>query len=52
VNDADGRLVSREEIDGTANFTRQLDLTGYAAGTYYVTVSTPDGSRTVKVLKQ
>ncbi|MBK8562187.1 MAG: T9SS type A sorting domain-containing protein [Saprospiraceae bacterium] len=52
VNDANGRLLERKEINGTTRISQQFDLSGYAAGTYWVTVSNLHGSQTVQVVKQ
>ncbi|MCC6724932.1 MAG: T9SS type A sorting domain-containing protein [Saprospiraceae bacterium] len=52
VNDANGKLVERKEINQATLINQQFDLSGYATGTYFITVSNPHGSQTVQVLKQ
>ncbi len=52
VNDANGKLVERKEFNEMAQISQQFDLSGYATGTYWMTVSNLHGSHTVQVLKQ
>ena len=44
--DPSGRCVMRRRVEGT---TAQIEVTGYAAGVYYLEIRTPAG-RTVKRL--
>ena len=51
VADATGREVRRQTLPPTAETTRlRLDLKGLPAGAYFVTVATPQGSHTEKLV--
>ena len=51
VADATGREVRRQTLPPTAETTRlRLDLKGLPAGAYFVTLVTPQGSRTEKLV--
>lgn len=52
LNDADGRLVKRETFAKTASWNTSIDLHSLTTGIYSLTVSTPEGSLTRKVVKQ
>ncbi len=53
VYDVVGKLVYTQQLNTTAgNNKLTLDVSSYAVGTYFVTINTPNGTSTVKLLKK
>jgi hypothetical protein len=53
VYDVVGKLVYTQQLNTTAgNNKLTLDVSSYAVGTYFVTINTPNGTSTTKLLKK
>jgi hypothetical protein len=53
VYDVVGKLVYTQQLNTTAgNNKLTLDVSNYAVGTYFVTINTPNGTSTTKLLKK
>jgi hypothetical protein len=53
VHDVVGKLVYTQQLNTTAgNNKLTLDVSNYAVGTYFVTINTPNGTSTAKLLKK
>jgi hypothetical protein len=53
VHDAAGKLVYTQQLNTTSgNNMLTLDVSNYAVGTYFVTINTPNGTSTAKLLKK
>ncbi len=51
LNDAQGHLIRKFEIEKTVDFTQKIELKGLPNGTYIVTVASEQGSVTKQVVK-
>lgn len=51
LNDAQGRLIRRLEVSGTAELRQTIDMAALPAGVYVLTVSTPSGALSRQVSK-
>ena len=53
IHDVTGRLVVTQQLNTVAgNNSQTIDISHYATGIYFVTISTPNGVSTAKLLKK
>ena len=50
--DMSGKVLMIDAIEDVAQLTKSYNLTDYAAGTYFLRLSTAEGFKTIKVMKQ